>query len=246
MHEYWLYPTDIDTLQLLLGATCSAFNDSGDKVSSVFVEETSTHRAGYRFAFPAAEWPNGHGCTFVVTHPDYYTDMQKGVLYLLSDGTARLETDDIRLLKRAVIAPPPPPPTPGKVPGCINSRLSDPKAYFLHVLNEQAKTLGLPPVTYGSRADNYEQMLRGTFPAGPNPNKRADTGVHYGITQQIGVSGRIAGRLFLPTMAADDLGYYTLPVSILGDVGRPGGLDGLKWIWEPWADWRQPYAAPCF
>jgi hypothetical protein len=130
--------------------------------------------------------------------------------------------------------PPPPTGPPGNVPGCFGGRLVDAKAYFFHVIGRKE----------GDRADDFVSVLAGKFPGGPPPGVHANPGHHYGITQQVGGAGRIAGRLFLPTDQPDDLGYYTLPVDILGDVGRSGGLDGLKWIWRQWSE--PPYAPrPC-
>jgi hypothetical protein len=88
----------------------------------------------------------------------------------------------------------------------------------------------------GHPADDYDAVLgASTIPAGLPPFVVPDVSMpHHALTQQIGSDGRIAGRLFLPTAAPDDLGYYSHPVSPLRDGPTPGTL-----VWE-WRDLGGP------
>ncbi|MGE0451714.1 MAG: hypothetical protein AB7Q29_19225 [Vicinamibacterales bacterium] len=105
------------------------------------------------------------------------------------------------------------------LPGCSGGVLDDPKAYFFYVINRRE----------GDSANDYRSVLSASgIPAGFGPGFRPPlTGMpHYGITQQIGTTGRIAGRLFLPASGRDSLGYFTKPVTVLAD-----GAGGLVWAW---------------
>lgn len=131
----------------------------------------------------------------------------------------------------------PPPSSVPTGPACQNGLLMNPKAYFFAVIGRQP----------GDRADDFvDVLLRSGIPGGPFPGQKSNPAIHYGITQQRGgdgISGRVVGRLFLPTDVPDGNGYYTRPVSILADVGNGPGT-GLKWTWEEWAE--PPYAPrPC-
>ena len=109
----------------------------------------------------------------------------------------------------------------GTTNGCANGRLVDPETwFFLHI----GRTKG------SDASDWYSVLARSGIPDGLGPwQKPAPNASHYGITQQAGASGP-RGRVFLPTEAPDDLGYYTRPVDILEDTG--GGR--LKWTWKEW------------
>lgn len=120
-------------------------------------------------------------------------------------------------------------PVFAQVPGCINGVLADPKAYFFHLIGRQD----------GQPADDFAEVLRASgLPAGYLPHVTPTDNGYYGLTQQIGGSGRIAGRIFLPTADPDDLGYYSHPVSPLRDGPTPGSL-----LWE-WRDLGGPPYAP--
>jgi hypothetical protein len=97
------------------------------------------------------------------------------------------------------------------IPGCINGRLLDPAAYFFHVINRRP----------GERArDWFEVMASSGIPPGPPPG--VDPGPeHYGMTQQSGSAGP-RGRLFLPALESDALGYRVSAWTILED--SPAGL----------------------
>lgn len=98
--------------------------------------------------------------------------------------------------------------------------LTNPEAYFWHIT-------GRGP---GQLADDYAHVLAVCgLPAGYPPYVYPSANGFYGLTQQIGSDGRIAGRIFLPTPDSDDLGYYSAPVSPLRD-GEPGHL---VWEWRP-------------
>jgi hypothetical protein len=115
-----------------------------------------------------------------------------------------------------------------QVPGCHNGVLSDPKAYFFSLIGREE----------GQPADDFAEVLRASgLPAGYHPNVVPTDNGYYGLTQQIGGGGRIAGRIFLPTAQPDDLGYYSHPFSPLRD-GAPGHL-----VWE-WRDLGGPPYAP--
>jgi hypothetical protein len=88
----------------------------------------------------------------------------------------------------------------------------------------------------GQPADDYEAVLgASTIPAGLPQYQVPDASMpHHALTQQIGTDGRIAGRMFLPTAAPDELGYYSHPVSPLRDGPTPGTL-----LWE-WRDLGGP------
>ena len=99
--------------------------------------------------------------------------------------------------------------------------LTNPEAYFWHLT-------GRAP---NQPADDYADVLRACgLPAGYPPYSVPHANGFYGLTQQIGSDGRIAGRIFLPTQVADELGYYSAPVSPLKDAPTPGHL---LWEWRP-------------
>jgi len=113
--------------------------------------------------------------------------------------------------------------TSTSVPGIDpNSGLCvDPQAYFFWLI---ARAPGQP-------ADDWETVLGNCgLPAGYPPHIYPEANGHYGITQQIGSDGRIAGRIFLPARMPDELGYYSIPVSPLRDADTPGHL---LWEWRP-------------
>jgi hypothetical protein len=97
------------------------------------------------------------------------------------------------------------------VPGCINGLLLDPEAYFFHVINRKK----------GDRArDWFEVMANSGIPAGPPPG--VDPGPEfYGMTQQSGAAGP-RGRIFLPALDSDALGYRVSAWDILEN--SPAGL----------------------
>jgi len=97
------------------------------------------------------------------------------------------------------------------IPGCINGRLLDPAAYFFHVIGRKP----------GDRArDWFEVMANSGIPAGPPPG--VDPGREfYGMTQQTGAAGP-RGRVFLPALESDALGYRVSAWDILDN--SPAGL----------------------
>ena len=97
------------------------------------------------------------------------------------------------------------------IPGCINGLLLDPAAYFFFVINRKP----------GDRArDWFEVMANSGIPPGPPPG--VDPGPeHYGMTQQTGNSGP-RGRVFLPALDSDALGYRVSAWDILEN--SPAGL----------------------
>ena len=97
------------------------------------------------------------------------------------------------------------------IPGCINGLLLDPAAYFFFVINRKP----------GDRArDWFEVMANSGIPPGPPPG--VDPGPeHYGMTQQTGNSGP-RGRVFLPALDSDALGYRVAAYDILEN--SPAGL----------------------
>ncbi|MGE4056631.1 MAG: YegP family protein [Vicinamibacterales bacterium] len=126
---------------------------------------------------------------------------------------------------------PPPIVLVRQVPGCDGRLLVDPAAYFFALINRKP----------GDTADDFVGVLLASgIPAGPFAGQRSDPTVHYGITQQRGgdgISGRVAGRIWLPTDVPDEGGYYTRPVNVL--FNRSGG--GLEWGWQEWGN--PPYTA---
>ena len=82
------------------------------------------------------------------------------------------------------------------IPGCVNGLLVDPKAYFFYVIGRKE----------GDRArDWFEVMANSGIPNGPPPG--VDPGPEfYGMTQQSGAAGP-RGRVFLPALDSDALGY---------------------------------------
>ena len=109
------------------------------------------------------------------------------------------------------------------VPGIdpVSGLCTDPQTYFFWLIQRSP----------GQPADDWETVL-GTcgLPAGYGPHIYPSSNGYYGITQQIGSDGRIAGRIFLPSRTPDDLGYYSIPVSPLKDASTPGKL---LWEWRP-------------
>ena len=97
------------------------------------------------------------------------------------------------------------------IPGCINGLLLDPAAYFFHVIGRKP----------GDRArDWFEVMANSGIPDGPPPG--VDPGPQfYGMTQQAGSSGP-RGRVFLPALDSDALGYRVSAYDILEN--SPAGL----------------------
>ena len=97
------------------------------------------------------------------------------------------------------------------VPGCVNGLLLDPAAYFFYVIKRQP----------GERArDWFEVMANSGIPDGPPPG--VDPGPQfYGMTQQSGAAGP-RGRVFLPALDSDALGYRVSAYDILEN--SPAGL----------------------
>lgn len=115
------------------------------------------------------------------------------------------------------------------VPGCMNGVLDDPRAYFFALIGRAE----------GQPANDFAEVLRASgIPAGYGPGVVPGDNGFYGLTQQIGGGGRIAGRIFLPTAQPDELGYYSHPISPLRDGPTPGSL-----VWE-WRDLGGPPYAP--
>ena len=111
------------------------------------------------------------------------------------------------------------PSVPGIDP--VSGLCVDPQAYFFWLIQRAP----------GQPADDWETVLGNSgLPAGYGPNIYPSDNGYYGITQQIGSDGRIAGRLFLPARVPDELGYYSIPVSPLKDASTPGKL---LWEWRP-------------
>ena len=102
------------------------------------------------------------------------------------------------------------------IPGCINGLLLDPAAYFFYVIKRSP----------GQRArDWFEVMANSGIPDGPPPG--VDPGPqHYGMTQQAGSSGP-RGRVFLPALDSDALGYRVSAWDILEN-----GPEGLVWTFK--------------
>ena len=102
------------------------------------------------------------------------------------------------------------------VPGCVNGLLLDPAAYFFYVIKRQP----------GQRArDWFEVMANSGIPDGPPPG--VDPGPQfYGMTQQSGASGP-RGRVFLPALDSDALGYRVSAYDILEN-----GPEGLVWTFK--------------
>ena len=99
--------------------------------------------------------------------------------------------------------------------------LTNPEAYFWHITGKAPN----------EPADDYAEVLREVgLPAGYPPYAMPTANGFYGLTQQIGSDGRIAGRIFLPTQMPDELGYHSAPVSPLKDAPTPGKL---LWEWRP-------------
>jgi hypothetical protein len=97
------------------------------------------------------------------------------------------------------------------IPGCINGLLLDPAAYFFYVIGRKP----------GDRArDWFEVMANSGIPNGPPPG--VDPGPEfYGMTQQSGAAGP-RGRVFLPALDSDALGYRVSAWDILEN--SPAGL----------------------
>lgn len=97
------------------------------------------------------------------------------------------------------------------IPGCINGLLLDPAAYFFYVIGRKP----------GDRArDWFEVMANSGIPNGPPPG--VDPGPEfYGMTQQSGAAGP-RGRVFLPALDSDALGYRVSAYDILEN--SPAGL----------------------
>ena len=97
------------------------------------------------------------------------------------------------------------------IPGCVNGLLVDPAAYFFYVIGRKP----------GDRArDWFEVMANSGIPNGPPPG--VDPGPEfYGMTQQSGNSGP-RGRVFLPALDSDALGYRVSAWDILEN--SPAGL----------------------
>jgi len=102
------------------------------------------------------------------------------------------------------------------VPGCVNGLLLDPAAYFFYVIKRQP----------GQRArDWFEVMASSGIPDGPPPG--VDPGPQfYGMTQQSGAAGP-RGRVFLPALDSDALGYRVSAYDILDN-----SPEGLVWTFK--------------
>jgi hypothetical protein len=107
------------------------------------------------------------------------------------------------------------------LPGCINGRLEDPKAYFFHLIGRKE----------GDSARDWEFVLRSSgLPAGPVAGQRiAGNAPFYGLTQQINSSGGLRGRVFLPTDTPSIHGYFIQDVDVLSDPSA------TFWVWRPFA-----------
>lgn len=110
-----------------------------------------------------------------------------------------------------------------EAPGVKDGVLVDPKAYFFALINRWE----------GHPADDWQAVLTASgIPAGRGPGIKPKAGEpHYGITQQISNARGVAGRIFLPTLEADENGYYCEAISPLRD--RSDG--GLEWEWRHFA-----------
>lgn len=116
------------------------------------------------------------------------------------------------------------------VAGCVNGTLSDPRAYLFSLIGRAE----------GSSATDWAEVLtRSGLPAGSRAGVRPPPDApSFGLTQQIDSSGNVRGRIFLPTAAPDDYGYYLHAIDVL--EGQP-----LRWGWKDWLG-GPPYAPrPC-
>jgi hypothetical protein len=102
------------------------------------------------------------------------------------------------------------------IPGCIDGLLKDPAAYFFYVIKRKP----------GDRArDWFEVMANSGIPPGPPPG--VDPGPeHYGMTQQSGSAGP-RGRIFLPALDSDALGFRVSAWDILAN-----SPEGLVWTFK--------------
>lgn len=101
--------------------------------------------------------------------------------------------------------------------GCVNGRLTDPKAWFFDHIHRSV----------GQNANDWYNVLSNSgILGGPPPGQKAGPS-NYGITQQIDSGGTYRSRLFLPTDTQDALGYYTHPVDTV--AGNPGSQ---TWTWN--------------
>jgi hypothetical protein len=113
------------------------------------------------------------------------------------------------------------------LPGCINGRLLDMRAYFFFIINRRE---GDP-----ARHDWEDVMRRSGIPAGPVAGQRFPPNApFYGLSQQISSSGDLRGRVFLPTETPNPFGYFIQDVDFLSDPS------GTRWAWSPHGS--PPYA----
>jgi hypothetical protein len=113
-------------------------------------------------------------------------------------------------------------------PGVENGVLVNPEAYFFSLINREPN----------QPADDWEQVLAASgIPKGFTSGEVPTDNGFYGLTQQIGTDGRIAGRIFLPTAEPDVNGYYSQPISPLKDAATAGHL-----LWE----WRLLSHSPAY
>ena len=94
------------------------------------------------------------------------------------------------------------------VPGCVHGLLQDARTYVYFLLNRQV----------GQPAPDWEAVLQASgIPATSSVPGTVAGSTAYGITQWKGSAGNVRGRLSLPTVIPDPLGYLTRSVDVLAD-----------------------------
>jgi hypothetical protein len=114
----------------------------------------------------------------------------------------------------------------GRVVGCVNGVLADPRAYFFSLIDR----------TEGSPAPDWKTVLE-SLPArgmgiNPKPGEiQPPNAPHYGITVMIDASQNARGRIWLPSdvpAVQDGIAWYTHEIQVIADGPAPGSM---VWAW---------------